>query len=142
YFPMIAATAIGFPVRASDVAKTGAAYGTEASTFIGNGPFKLVEWRVNERLVFERNDHYRAPAKLKRWTKVVVPDELAFAAYRNNEIDVYGGLPSGRAASVKANLEVIEGDAALRSQVVRLPGGFSDGYLLNVSRPPFTDKKV
>jgi oligopeptide transport system substrate-binding protein len=142
YFTAIAATSLGYPVRESDVNKAGAAYGAEVSTYIGNGPFRLVEWIPNERLVFERNEHYRAPAKLKRWTKVVVGDELAFAAYRNNEIDFYGGLPSGRAASVNVNREVIETEATLRTQVVRAPGAFTDMYLLNPSRPPFTDKRV
>jgi oligopeptide transport system substrate-binding protein len=142
YFTGIAATSLAYPVRESDVNKAGAAYGSEVATYIGNGPFRLVEWTVDERLVFERNERYRAPARLKRWTKVVVGDELAFAAYRNNEIDFYGGLPSGRAMSVNANRDVIQADAELRTQVVRVPGAFTDFYLLNVSRPPFTDKRV
>lgn len=142
FLTTVAASRFAYPVRESDVMKAGATYGTQPSTFIGNGAFKLVEWKPNERLVFERNEHYRAPAKLKRWTKVVIRDELAFAAYRNNEIDVFGGVPSGRAASVGAYRDVIEADAELRMQVVSVSGGFTDFYLLNASRPPFTDKKV
>jgi oligopeptide transport system substrate-binding protein len=93
YFLAIAALWVGVPVRASDVAE-GGDHWTEPATFVGNGPFKLTEWKHNERLVFDRNDRYRAPAKIKRWTKVMIPEPaVATAAFRNGELDV---APGGR----------------------------------------------
>jgi ABC-type transport system substrate-binding protein len=142
YFTSLTAMPLGHPIRESDVTRAGASYGREISTFIGNGPFKLVEWVPGERLVFARNEHYRTPAKLKRWTKVVIGDELTFAAYLNNEIDLFGGLPSERAASVSAYRDKIDADAGLRAQLVTGPGAFTDMYMLNPSRAPFTDRKV
>jgi oligopeptide transport system substrate-binding protein len=95
YFLAIAALWVGVPVRSFDVA-TGGQKWTEPATFIGNGPFKLTEWKHNQRLVFERNDRYRAPAKIKRWTKVMIPEPaVATAAFRAGELDV---APAGREA--------------------------------------------
>lgn len=141
WFTAIAATPLGHPLRESDVTRAGASYGSDPATFIGNGPFKLVE-KTDQKLVFERNERYRLPVKLKRWTKVVVDRNVAFAAYRNSEIDVFGGVPGGRALAVTEHIDVIEADPELRAQIVDVPGAFSDFYILNVSLPPFTDKKV
>lgn len=145
YFTAIAGLPIAFPVRERDVARARDTYGTQADVagLIGNGPFRLVEWTPEQRLVFERNEHYRSPPRLKRWTKVVVPLDVALHAYRNGEIDFYGGAPSMRIASVNENMAVIEADPELRSQIV--DGGttaLTDYFVLNVSRPPFTDRKV
>lgn len=88
YFPAIAALWVGAPVRAADVSAGGDRW-TEPRTFIGNGPFKLVERATGVRLVFERNERYRSPAKLKRWTKLVVPDPaVQTAAFERGELDV------------------------------------------------------
>jgi len=91
YFNSIAALWVGVPSRESDVTKGGDKW-TEPATFIGNGPFKLTDWKHNEKMVFERNDNYTnangQKAKLKRWTKVMINESaVAFAAYRNNELD-------------------------------------------------------
>jgi oligopeptide transport system substrate-binding protein len=142
YFTALTATPLAYPVRESDVMKAGAAYGSQVAAFIGNGPFKLVEWKTDQWLIFERNDNYRNPAKLKRWTKVVVEPDARFAAYRNNEIDFFGGIPGGRASAVTENLEAIESDAKLRAQVVDAPSAYTDFFVLNVSRAPFNDRNV
>lgn len=48
---------------------------------IGNGPFRLVEWRVGDALLFERNDRYfRGPAYLDRVVVRIIPDTNAHAA--------------------------------------------------------------
>ena len=144
YFVALASLPNTFPVREADVARAGDAYGTPqaVSALVGNGPFRLVEWTPDQRLVFERNERYRSPAKLKRWTKVVVPLDVALAAYRNGEIDLFGGVPSSRVASVAENLAVIDADPELRAQIVHAPAAITDYFVLNVSRPPFTDRRV
>jgi oligopeptide transport system substrate-binding protein len=98
YFAAIAALWVGAPVRAADVASVDR--WTEPATFIGNGPFRLAEWRHNERLVFERNDRYRAPAKIKRWTKVMIPEPaVAAAAFRSGEVDVIASTAAPNAVT-------------------------------------------
>lgn len=134
YFLSIAATWVGVPTRKDMVEKGGDKW-TEPATYIGNGPFKLTEWKHNEKLVFEKNENYREPVKLKKWTKVMINESaVSFAAYRNNELDT---------GPVNAELlRVIEGDADLKKQVVDVPGSCSYYYGFNTTRAPFTDSKV
>jgi oligopeptide transport system substrate-binding protein len=134
YFNLIAALWVGVPSRESDVTKGGDRW-TEPPTFIGNGPFKLVEWKHNEKMVYERNDNYRAPAKLKKWTKVMINEgTVAFVAYRNNALDAYGVTGE--------DLRTVEGDAALKAQVRVVPGSCTSYYGFNNAKAPFTDAKV
>ena len=134
YFDSIAALWVGVPVRESDVTKGGDKW-TEPATFIGNGPFKLTEWKHNEKMVYERNENYRTPAKLKRWTKVMINEgAVAFAAYQNNELDV-----TGVAAE---QLRTVEGDAALKAQVVDAGDSCTIYVGFNNARAPFDDAKV
>jgi oligopeptide transport system substrate-binding protein len=134
YFTSIAAIWVGVPTRESDVTKGGDKW-TEPATFIGNGAFKLTEWKHNEKLVFTRNDNYRTPAKLAKWTKVMINENaVSFAAYRNNELDFQGVAAE--------NLRTVDGDADLKSQVVDIGGSCTNYYGFNLAKPPFTDKKV
>lgn len=134
YFLSIAATWVGVPTRKDMVEKGGDKW-TEPATYIGNGPFKMTEWKHNEKFVFEKNENYREPVKLKRWTKVMINESaVSFAAYRNNELDT---------GPVNAELlRTIEADADLKSQVVDVPGSCTTYYGFNNTRAPFTDAKV
>jgi oligopeptide transport system substrate-binding protein len=134
YFNSIAALWVGVPSRESDVTKGGDKW-TEPATFIGNGPFKLTEWKHNEKMVYERNDNYRTPAKLKKWTKVMINEgAVAFAAYRNNELDAVGVAAE--------DLRTVDSDAELKAQVRDVPGSCTFYYGFNTKRAPFTDAKV
>ena len=134
YFNSIAGLWVGAPSRESDVTKGGDKW-TEPVTFIGNGPFKLTEWKHNEKMVYERNDNYRNPAKLKKWTKVmIVEGAVAFAAYRNNELDA--------SAIAAEDLRTVNADAELKSQVRDAPGSCTFYYGFNTTKAPFTDAKV
>ncbi|HEX9495460.1 MAG TPA: peptide ABC transporter substrate-binding protein [Candidatus Limnocylindria bacterium] len=134
YFNAIAALWVGVPSRESDVTKGGDKW-TEPATFIGNGPFKLTEWKHNEKMVYERNDNYRTPAKLKKWTKVMINEgAVAFAAYRNNELDAVGVAAE--------DLRTVDSDADLKAQVRNVPGSCTFYYGFNTKKAPFTDAKV
>lgn len=134
YFLSIAALWVGVPTRESDVTKGGDKW-TEPATFIGNGPFKLTEWKHNEKMVYERNDSYRTPAALKKWTKVMINEgTVAFAAYQNNELDI-----SGVAAE---QLRTIDADANLKAQMVKVGGSCTIYVGFNTAKPPFDDAKT
>ena len=134
YFVPITALWQGWPVRESDVTKGGDKW-TEPATYIGNGPFKLSEWKHNEKMVFERNDNYRKKIQIKTITKVMINESaVAFAAYRNNELDMAGIGPT--------DLRTVEGDAELKAQVVELGGSCTFYYGFNVRRPPFDDVNI
>jgi oligopeptide transport system substrate-binding protein len=133
YFPAITTLPAAMPVRRSDVAR-GDSW-AQPGTYIGNGPFKLVSWQQGQSMVFERNDRYRVPVKLKSWRVVFVPDRaVEFAGYRNNQIDMMGiGTEEMRA---------VDANAALRSQLVRVPVTGTSFYAFNTSRAPFDDPAV
>jgi len=134
YFNSIAATWVGVPAR-EDMVTKGAEKWTEPATFVGNGPFILSEWKHNEKMVFTRNPNFRTPTKLAKWTQVMINEgAVAFAAYRNNELDVYG--------IAAEDLRTIDADADLKAQRVDGPGSctFYIGY--NTKKPPFDDKNV
>ena len=134
YFKSILYMWVGMPVRESDVTKGGDKW-TEPATYIGNGPFKMTEWKHNEKFVFERNDNYRKPAKLKKWTRVMINEgAVAFAAYRNNELDV-----TGVAAE---DIRTVEGDAELKAQVQDVGSLATFYYGFNVTKPPFDDNNL
>ncbi len=134
YFNAIASIWVGVPVR-KDLVQQGGDKWTEPATFIGNGPFKMTEWKHNESITFERSDNWHGgkdKAKLKTWKFVMINDNaVAFAAYRNNELDVYGVAPS--------DLRTITGDADLSKQVQDGPGACSFYIGFNTQKAPFTD---
>ena len=134
YFNAIASIWVGAPAREDTVTKGGDKW-TEPATFIGNGPFVLSEWKHNEKMVFTRNPNYRTPTKLAKWTVVMITEgAVAFAAYRNNEIDLYGVAAE--------DLRTIDGDADLKKQVVDGPDGCSYYVGFNNRKAPFNDKNV
>lgn len=134
YFKSILYMWVGMPVRESDVTKGGDKW-TEPVTYIGNGPFKMTEWKHSEKFVFERNDNYRKPAKLKKWTRVMINEgAVAFAAYRNNELDVTGVGAE--------DLRTVEGDPELKAQVQDAGALATFYYGFNITKPPFDDNNL
>jgi oligopeptide transport system substrate-binding protein len=134
YFNSIAALWVGVPAR-EDMVTKGAEKWTEPATFIGNGPFILSEWKHNEKMVFTRNPNFRTPTKLAKWTQVMINEgAVAFAAYRNNELDVYG--------IAAEDLRTIDADNDLKAQRVEGPGQCTFYIGFNTKKDPFTDKNV
>jgi len=135
YFGSIAYMWVGMPVKAESLEKGGEQW-TEPATYIGNGPFKLVEWRHNQEMVFERNELYwRGVPKLKRWTRVMYNEgAVAFAAYRANDLDVIGVAAE--------DLRVVESDPELKAQASDVSGSCTFYVGFNASKPPFDDVKV
>jgi oligopeptide transport system substrate-binding protein len=138
YFNSIASTWVGLPTREDMVTKGGDKW-TEPATFIGNGPFVLSEWKHNEKMTFTRNPNFKTAdgktPKVAKITQVMINEgAVAFAAYRNNELDVYG--------IAAEDLRTIQGDADLSKQVVDGPQGCSFYIGFNTQKAPFTDKNV
>jgi oligopeptide transport system substrate-binding protein len=133
HFPQITALPVGAPVRDEDVARGPRAW-TEPETFIGNGPFRLVEWKHHERMVFERSERYRSPVRLRRWTKVMIPDaDVARHAYDEGRLDVISVTPRTD----------VEREALLdRSDLRRAVGPCTSYVAFNTQRAPFDDERV
>jgi peptide/nickel transport system substrate-binding protein len=68
---------------------------TAAQKPIGTGPYKLVDYQLNSRIVLERNDGYWGPkAKIKRITFEIIKDPSArVAAVQSGQIDLTINVP-------------------------------------------------
>jgi oligopeptide transport system substrate-binding protein len=134
YFPLIAGLWVGVPTREDMVTKGGATW-TEPATYIGNGPFVMREWKHSDHFVYVRNPNYRNPPKLAKWTNVMINEgAVAFAAYRNNDIDVYG--------IVAEDLRQIQGDPQLSKEKADAPGSCTFYMSFNLTKAPFDDPNV
>ncbi len=69
-------------------------YGTEP---IGSGPYKFVEWRAQEQILFTANENYYGGAcAIKNVTVVFMSEDAALAAVQAGEVDVaYSGATLG-----------------------------------------------
>lgn len=66
-----------FPMRNDLAEQYGAAYGSDADKFVGNGPFILKQWAHSDRMVFVKNpDYWNADAiKLEEISLLTVTDD-------------------------------------------------------------------
>jgi len=98
---------------------------------IGTGPYRLVEWEVNGRIVLERNDKYWGPKPaIRRVTVQIIKDPSArVAAVQSGQVDLAINVPVREAVR-------LQGEARLAAELdpitriillqVRNDLGFSD----------------
>ena len=106
---------------------------------VGTGAFKLAEWTMGQRLVFEKNaDYWRAGVPYLDSVVFEVGQEpiVALLRLQNGEVDVPGdGIPP-------AKFQEVMGDPAQAERVVE-GGQLHTGYItLNVTMPPFDKVEV
>ncbi|WP_424409289.1 ABC transporter substrate-binding protein [Pasteurella sp. PK-2025] len=93
------------PVNQKVVEKYGDAW-IKVENMVGNGPFKLTNWIINEKLEMEANPHYW-DHKNTLLTKVIMypisSDNISYTRYRANELDI-ARFPSELRAKVKKEL--------------------------------------
>jgi ABC-type transport system substrate-binding protein len=115
-------------------------YGPDFATHpIGTGAFRLAEWTLGQRLVFERNqDYYRAglPYLDKITFEVGQEPTVALLRLQRGEVDVLGdGIPP-------AQFEEVMNDPANDGLIVE-GGQLHTGYVtMNVKMPPFDNVLV
>ncbi len=130
-FPMFLAMNNASIVAREEVQALGQRFGRQVS---GTGPFRLVEWKDNDRLVLERFDGYfEGPAKLRSVVyRVITEEETRFQSYLNGELDVieapYGNVRRIRGSNIGDQLRVnpmldIRYHGFNMERVLRGPGG-------------------
>ena len=101
----------------------------------GTGPFKLVEYKIGERLILERHDAYHLGDVGLKKIQMNLAGGSSMAMYENDEIDITGvGL---------FDLERIKDPSdPLHSDLVVANPSFSISYIgFNAQQPPFDDPK-
>src|SRR5450759_1093650 len=72
------------------VVSTNDKWAADVKTYVTNGPFKLVEWSHNEKMVFEKNPTYwdKDKVKLSKITYFMVEDETtALSMFQSGQLD-------------------------------------------------------
>ena len=59
YFPQLLCLNLFYPVHRATVEKQGRGWTTKPETLVGNGPYRMTSWKVNDRKVFEKNPAWR-----------------------------------------------------------------------------------
>jgi oligopeptide transport system substrate-binding protein len=107
---------------------------TNVENFVGNGPFKLSEWKPQEKLVVVKNDKYWDKKAVKLDSVVYIPTEdnnTAMNMFINGEIDWCTEVPSDRIEEAKA-LPAYHNAPILGTYY----------YVFNTVRKPFDDARV
>ncbi len=101
----------------------------------GTGPFRLKEYKIGERIVLERNEHfYREPASVDTILLNLAGGQ-SMAMYENDEIDITG-------VSLFDLERVLDPNEPLNQELVVAPPDFSISYIgFNTSMAPFDDPK-
>ena len=120
----------------------GGLYNSDVATSVSSGPYKLVEWTKDQRLVYEINEQYKG-TNIPYIQRIVVtnigqPSQL-LPAYEANEIDFVNG---GGTLS-PADLEIIAADPALNEEYHPHYGDFRTYYFaFDNTQPPFDNPLV
>ena len=101
----------------------------------GTGPFKLISWAKNERLMLEANENYwRGAPKVK--TIVVRPileDAARIAALQAGEVDLIAPIPHVRIEELKRNTKLV---------IKTIPAPRIFHVTIDVRKAPFDNVKV
>ncbi len=95
FFPALVAHSAYYPVHRATVEKD-ADWHTKPASYIGNGPFRLVEWKNNDRIVLEKNSAYwnAADVKLQRIVyRMIEQQTTELAAYEAGDLDMTSNVP-------------------------------------------------
>ena len=120
--------------------KYGAAWSTKPETHIGNGPFRLKEWAINDRIVLEPNPTYKGPNQpylesitARLFNAVAEPPYLA--AYEAGEVD-YIMLNN------QAEINRVISNPALKSHLNSYVDFLTYYLMMDTYNPPFNDLRV
>ncbi|OOM81882.1 oligopeptide-binding protein OppA precursor [Clostridium puniceum] len=95
YFLELTAQPYYFPVN-QKVVESNKEWAADAKTLVSNGPFKITEYTIKDKVVLEKNDNYydKDKVKLSKLTmKFVAEETSAWASYKSGQFDVVDTVP-------------------------------------------------
>ena len=126
------------PLSKAALESTGPLYNTKPETSVTAGPFKLVEWALDERIVLEKNPDYKGTlvVPINKLINKLSNISAYFTLYENDEID-YMADPN------PAELKIMQEDEELAKQIHSGLEDFRTFYLFfDTKTAPFDDLKV
>ena len=141
FFNNIASMWIGYVVRKDNVERSGlpkAKAWTDPANgeVVGSGPFRITSWDHGKKIVYERNPNYSGTAaKLDEIDFSIINDPTeAFAAYKNDELDIVGVPPNG--------YDSIKADPQLSKELTSYTVTCTNYLGMNNATKPFDNPKV
>lgn len=135
YFPDMLIHTSTKPVPQKVIAEFGNKW-TDPDHIVVNGPYRLSEWLVNDKIVLKRNTGYFDDANTKIESVILLPissPPTDVARYRADEVEVSGEVPPEQFAMLKETL----GD-----ELRVAPRLCTYYYKYNTVKPPFDDVRV
>ncbi len=109
---------------------------TRAGNLVGNGPFRLKEWRYTHSTTVERNPHYWDAASVKLNEIVFLPiksDATEERAFRDGQLHATMTMPLPQIPEYRRNRQDVFHEDPLLSVYF---------YRINTTKPPLNDKRV
>ena len=136
YFPSLTSFTTYLPVHQATVTKYGDRW-AQPGTWVGNGPYRLFDWKINDRVSLEKNPLYHSPERIRLQridALAVTRASTAFNLYSSGQADLL--LDKGLIPSLML--------PQLRGRPDFHPGPLFATYFyrFNVTRPPFQDVRV
>lgn len=141
YFLSLITHPVWLPVSLRAISAHGGAYTrgtgwTRPGRHVGNGPFKLKEWRPNDKIVLEKSPSYWDAAHVRLNAIHFYPIESAETeerTFRTGGLHLTYGLPFGKVESYRSNSpQFLRTDPYLNTYFLRL----------NVRHPPLNNEKI
>lgn len=138
YFLNVLALWVGAPSRQDLVDVGGETWWSNPATYIGNGPYQIIEWDHGSRALWQRNANYVRDENMPTVDTIefamIGEGAVAFEAYRNDELD-FGAVGA-------EDLPTVRGDRELSTQASEVTGSCTFYLGFNNARPPFNNKDV
>ncbi|WP_187142752.1 peptide ABC transporter substrate-binding protein [Thermanaerosceptrum fracticalcis] len=123
------------PVREDIITKYGDKWALSPESYIGNGPFKMVEWKSKDMMKFVKNEHYwnKDAIKIDGYIETFIAEaSTMLSAFEAGEVDVIDEVP----------LEEIPRLKKESKEFKILPQLGTYYYCFNVKKAPFNNLKV
>ena len=113
-------------------------FGIDPAVTVGSGPFRIVDWVLNDKITLVRNDDYfKGPAKADGVEIIQVPDEnTQKLMYENGELDVVD------LSSSTSQLAYFMNNDTYKDNLVTGPEAGSYFYAFNLDMKPTDDVRV
>jgi oligopeptide transport system substrate-binding protein len=126
FFPLLASTWSYFPAPKHVIDKVGNDKWVEPGNIVGNGPYKMADWKHTQLQSFDINPNYFGPKPIITSVQCTIgPDDSylqkGLAAYQNNELDT--------AQVAASDYALVQKDPTLSKQMKAFPG--SSTYMLH-----------
>ena len=137
FWQYIAYTWVTYPTDQKQVDKDPDSWWTKPEGHNGNGPFKIKSIDLGKKIVFVANENYwRGRPKLDRIEMIYNTDStIILDAYKKGAVDMDANV-------APEDLNTINSDTTLRSDLLRYPAAVTTGLAFNESKKPFNDVHV